>query len=118
MKFQHKKIRDDIVVLYGFRKKDIFSAVMTLSRESDETEIHGFLTKKSMTVPEFYDLWKYLKEIIETKYLIMDVLPDHARVYKMFLPYESAELNKTFDGLNCERLKIPMSGEIKPFQSV
>lgn len=90
---------------------------MTLQRKWDHTEIHGFITKKSLGLPEFYDMWKYLQKIVKTEYLVADVLPEHGAIYKKYLKCEKCVKHRTFNNLECERLTIRLDSKLKLFPS-
>jgi len=92
--------------------------IMVLNVKDDETEIHGFLSIKSMDFIEFGQLFRYLKKILKTNYIVGDVLLEHSKVYKRFLKCVDCKKIKSFDGLDCERLKIDIRSKLKPFQSV
>lgn len=118
MQFKTKKISNDVMMIYGFDNKIEFIMVMTLHKKKNETEIHGFLSRKSMSVCEFISLWKFLKSNVKTDYIVMDVLPEHSRAYKLVMDCVECKKTKSFDGLECERLKINIKSKLKPFQSV
>ena len=117
MLFRTKKLTPKISLVYGFRKEDDkhFCLITTLQEKQEDTIAHGLLTKGEMSFFEFMDLWKYFKQTLKTKFLVCDVVPEHARVYKLGLPVISSYKSKTFNGLACEVLKIKITGKLKNF---
>lgn len=118
MTFQSKQLKNGTMLIYGFRDDEVrFEMIMTLEPENDMAVIHGFLSRHSMDAYELVTMWKYLKSHIGKRYLKCEVVPDHARVYKMFLDVIKSTPSKTFNGHACEELVIDLEQELKYFST-
>ena len=117
MIFKTKKLTNNVSLVYGFKdEKDVhYYLVTTLQKKDDSTIVHGLISKGEMHLFEFISLWEYYKKIVTTPYIKFEVLPDHARFYKLLLPTEECIKSKTFNGLDCEVLKINIKSKLKHF---
>jgi hypothetical protein len=112
--FQTKQLKNGTILIYGFRDDQIrFEMIMTIEPEKDRSTVHGFLSKRSMDAHELISMWKYIKRTVPTRYLRCDVVPAHARVYKIFLDVVESNPSKTFNGHDCEELIIDLSKELR-----
>jgi hypothetical protein len=101
----HKK--NGLTMVYGFKTKERFyDVVLSLYRKGETTTVYGFLSKVTIEPDDFWSLWDKLKEVVETEYIVFEVLPEHAIVYKQFLPVLEVVSTKTFNGYESELLKI------------
>lgn len=108
----HKK--NGITMIYGFRgESKFYEAVLTLHTKDESTLIYGLLSKGTLDLLDWHSLWKCLKQAIATPYLLIEVLPEHAIVYKHYLPVIQIRKSSTFNGYDCEFLKIDMKAECK-----
>ena len=104
-------------MVYGFKDETTrhYSAVLTLliKEGNSSTIAYGFLTQETLSPDDFRGLWKCLQEIIPTSYLLIEVLPEHAKIYKAYLPIVNMTKTKTFNGIESEWLKVDMKGELR-----
>jgi hypothetical protein len=116
MNFKTKQITPEVSIIYGFKyPEDIeYSMVLTAQVQNDCTSLHGLLSKKSMDIFEFFSLWDFIKTSVTTQYITFAVLPSHAKVYKHWLPLEESSKSVTFDGFECEVLKVDINKNLKP----
>jgi len=107
--------KDNFIMVYGFKKqKRIYDTVLTLHIKNEkETWVYGFLSKCRLSVKDFISLWKYLKQIVPTQYLMVEAFSMHTRIYKMFLPIIKVERTKTFNGFESETLQIVMKKPLR-----
>lgn len=116
MTFQSKQLKNGTMLIYGFRDDEVrFEMIMTLEPEKDMAVIHGFLTRRSMDAHELVAMWRYLKEHVGKRFLKCEVVPCHARVYKLFLDVVKSTPSMTFNGHECEELVIDLDQELKHF---
>ncbi len=108
----HKK--NGITMVYGFRGENKFyDAVLTLHTKDESTLIYGFLSKNTLDLLDWHSLWQCLKKAIVTHYLLIEVLPEHAVIYKHYLHVIQIRKSSTFNGYDCEFLKIDMQSKSK-----
>ena len=102
-------------MVYGFKDETErhYSAVLTLLIKEDATIAYGYLTKEMIAPNDFRALWKVLQEVITTPYMLIEVLPEHAKVYKAYMPILNSAKTLTFNNLESEWLKVDMKGELK-----
>jgi len=113
MIFRHHK-HQNFTMVYGFKGDERrYSLVLTLCKKGSTTWVYGLLARGHQTPTDFFNLWKYLKQIIYTTTLSIEVLPEHARVYKHFLPIISKRRARTFDGHESEIMIISMQKDIR-----
>lgn len=104
----HKK--NSLTMVYGFANDTDrkYVAVLSLHKKENSTTIYGFLSKVRLTSEDLNGLWDLLVSIVDTKYLVFEVLPEHAELYKQHLPIESVVKARTFNGYDSEVLRIEM----------
>ena len=118
MIFKTKKLTKDVSLVYGFMQENDLHYIMvtTLQTENDSTIVHGLVSRGDMTLFDFISLWEYYQITVKTKYLKFEVLPEHARFYKLLLPIVKSEKSKTFNNLDSEVLKIDIQSKVKNFR--
>ena len=102
--------KKSIVMIYGFKESDtrFYGAVLTLYRQGNTTVAYGFLSKVELEISDLRALWSKLQEVIDTRYLEFEVLPEHAELYKQNLSIDAVVKQKTFDGYDSEVLRVVM----------
>ncbi len=106
--------KNNITMVYGFRGENKFyEATLTLHIKEELTLIYGFISKSTLDLIDWHNLWQCLKQAVTTPFLLIDVLPEHAVVYKYYLPVIEIKKSKTFNGYDCESLKIDMFAPCK-----
>jgi len=113
MLFRIKKINERITMIYGFKRKHDpkYVLTMTLIKEKNATHVHGLLSKVDLSAKDFLSLWKFMVTNLKTKYMIFEVIPQYAKVYKAFLPIEETYIAKTFNGFTSEILKVRLKND-------
>ncbi|MFH1593859.1 MAG: hypothetical protein ABID09_04105 [Candidatus Omnitrophota bacterium] len=102
---KHRK--DGFIMIYGFKTDDrYFDVVMTLCKSGNETRIYGFCSRVELRLGDYAALWNFLKKNVETELLVMETLPEHARIYKCFLPVINSKRTITFDEMESETLTV------------
>ena len=111
----HKQKNQMIILIYGFSDPDNphYDFVLTLAQKRNITHVHGFVSKIKLNLKEFKQLWYYLKKVITTPTMRIEVLSDHALAYRFFLPVVDKYYSKTFNGYDCEVLTIDMAGKFR-----
>jgi len=102
--------KNDVIMIYGFRKDEkCYDAILTLIKRDDRTtEACGFLSRSALSVFDLRGLYTLLLNVIKTEILQFEVLPEsfHSEFYQRFLPIEEILRSKTFDGFDCEILRV------------
>lgn len=116
--WKHHRKGNDLIMVYGFLNKDDrnYSIVLTLYIKNKLTKLYGFLDDKSkvkLSLADLKILWKFLRKIVSTKYVILEALPEHALFYKHYLPVIETKQSLTFNGFDSELLKIKVGDLIK-----
>ena len=116
MKFLTKTLDNATVIIYGFRDDDKnFYMISTLEMKEESAEIHGFLSKGSLTPSELIELARYFQRSIGKRYIEFDVLNEHSKVYKEFFHVIQCFGVKTFNNHDAQHLLIDMEKGIKHF---
>ena len=101
----HRK--NGLTMVYGFKTSERFyDVVLSLLCKGETTTVYGFLSKVTLEPDDFKALWEKLQEIVETEFIVFEVLPEHSAVYKHYLPVLEVVSTKTFNGYQSELLKI------------
>lgn len=103
--WKHEQI-DNIIFLYGFKSATdrLYSVVLTIIVKEKSGYVHGFLSQILLKPNDLWSIWNYIKTFVQLDYLIFEVLPEHAKIYKKYLPIEDIKYTISFDGLECELL--------------
>ncbi len=106
LQIQHSK-KNGFIMIYGFKTESHhYDVVMTLHIKPSTTMVYGFLSRIKLSISDLKKLWSYIKNVVPTKYLTIEVLPEHAPLYKHFLDVVEKRKTRTFNGFPSEILKI------------
>jgi len=107
--WKHEQI-ENIIFLYGFKTPThrLYSVVLTIIIKEEGGYIHGFLSQMILKPNDLWGIWNYIREHIKINYLIFEVLPEHAKIYKKYLPIQDIKNTISFDGLECELLTVKL----------
>ena len=115
MQFKIKPFNETICFIYGFDKNPrVYDFVLTLITKDNVTEAHALLSRAKLVIVDFLRLWKIVKEASQAEWFIFEVLPEHAKAYKMGLELESST-SKTFDGYDSVIIKLNRNAKLKHF---
>lgn len=102
-------------MVYGFERDSTFyDTVLTLFRKDKNiTSAYGFLSRISLNKNVYIALFKYIKEIIETPFIEIEVVPELIPVYRRNfkgLPYKIilAKESALFSGQKSTVFKIKL----------
>lgn len=115
MQFKIKPLNSSICFIYGFGKDNrVYDFVLTLeTKNSKEAEVHALLSREKLTPNDFVLLWDKLREATKVEWFIFEVLPEHAKAYKVGLEVTESKKNKTFDGFDSEILRVNRKAKIR-----
>lgn len=107
MVWRHDK-KNGLIMLYGFKDENnmYFDAVLTLYNKHGITYVYGFLSKCNLALKELKLMWKKMREIIETEYMIIEVSKEHLPFYQRYTPIVTVLENKSFDGFETVIAKV------------
>ena len=112
MKLINRKIKSNVILVYGFRKnKPNYDMIMTLSIHRGTTYVHGFISIYNLKFIDYLHLWKHLKTTVKTKYLEIEIVDKFARYYEEVLPNANVKKDKTFNGWKCKKFTVRMDNE-------